>query len=49
MADQAKALMLAEAATQDDGSAMAVEEGEVSAGWSTRHIFKKLAVETGRD
>ena len=48
-ADQATALMLAEAATQDHGSAMAVEEGDVTAGGSTGHISDKLAVETGMD
>ena len=49
MADQAQAPMLAEAATQDDGLAMAAEEGEVTAGGSTGHIFKKIGVETGVD
>ena len=41
MADQATALMLAElAVTQDDGSAVAVEEGRIAAGGSTSHIGK---------
>ena len=35
MADQATALMMAEAATQDDGSAVAVEEGDVTASGCT--------------
>ena len=38
MADQATALMLAEASTQDDESPMAVEEGDVTAGGSTGHV-----------
>ena len=49
MADHATALMLAEAATQDDGSAMAVEEGDVTVSGSTGHIGKQLAVEPGED
>ena len=40
MADQATALKLAEAATQDDGSAMAVKEGSVTAGGSTCTLAK---------
>ena len=41
--------MLAEAATQDDRSAVAVEEGDVAAGGSTGRIGKQLAVETEVD
>ena len=41
MADQATALTLAElAVSQDDWSAMAVEEGRVAAGGSTSHVGK---------
>ena len=50
MADQAKALMLAEAATQDDGSAIPVEEGDTGdniAGPLLGHVFKKAQVEAG--
>ena len=49
MAEQAQALMLAEAVTQVDGSAVAVEEREVTASGSTGHILKRTAVETGVD
>ena len=49
MAEEAKALMLAEAVAQVDGSAMAVEEREAAASASTGHIFKNIAVETGVD
>ena len=41
MADQAIALMLAEAATHHDESAMAVEDGDGIAGAPMGHIFKK--------
>ena len=47
MAEQAKALMLAEAVAQVDESAMAVEEGAATVSGCTGHIYKKLAVETG--
>ena len=47
MAEQAKALMLAEAVTQVDESAMTLEEGTAAASGSTGHIFKKFAVEIG--
>ena len=49
MADQATALMLAEAATEDDGSGMAVEEEDDAAGGSAGHIGKTTAVEAGVD
>ena len=47
MAEQAKALMLAEAVTQVDESARTMEEGAAAVSGSTGHIFKKFAVETG--
>ena len=43
MAEQAEALMLAEAVTQVDESAMALEEGRVASGGSTSHIGKNTA------
>ena len=46
MAEQAKALILAEAVTQVGESAVTMEEGAAASG-STGHIFKKIAVETG--
>ena len=49
MAEQKKALILAEAVTQVDGSAVTVEEREASTSGSTGHLYQKLAVETRVD